>query len=140
FGTAYVIVNIPDYSLNVVDQGRVVWATRIIVGKVGSAETPLLSESMRSITVNPTWSVPPSIIRKEYLPALRDDPEALSRIGLKVGRNQDGSLRVYQPPGDRNALGHLRFNFPNKFLVYQHDTPNKDLFARNQRAFSHGCM
>jgi L,D-transpeptidase YcbB len=95
---------------------------------------------MKSITINPTWSVPPSIIRKEYMPALRENPEALSRIGLKVGRNQDGSLRVYQPPGDRNALGHIRFNFPNKFLVYQHDTPTKYLFARNERAFSHGCM
>jgi L,D-transpeptidase YcbB len=71
---------------------------------------------------------------------LREDPDALSRIGLKVGRNQDGTLRVYQPPGERNALGRIRFNFPNKFLVYQHDTPNKELFAKNERAFSHGCM
>ena len=139
-GDAYVMVNIPDYTLKVVDHDRTVWSTRIVVGKVGSMETPLLSETIKSITINPTWSVPPSIIRKEYMPALRADPEALSRIGLRVGRNQDGSLRVYQPPGDGNALGHLRFNFPNKFSVYQHDTPTKYLFARTERAYSHGCM
>ena len=95
---------------------------------------------MKFITINPTWNVPPSIIRNEYLPALQRDPNALDRIGLKVGRNHDGSLRVYQPPGARNALGRIRFNFPNVFLVYQHDTPNKSLFGHDRRAFSHGCM
>jgi L,D-transpeptidase YcbB len=84
--------------------------------------------------------VPPSIIRNEYLPALARDPGALERIGLRVSNNPDGSLRVYQPPGERNALGRIRFNFPNQFLVYQHDTSDKKLFARDSRAFSHGCM
>jgi murein L,D-transpeptidase YcbB/YkuD len=139
-GETYVMVNIPDYTLRVVDHEKTTWSTRIVVGKPGKMATPLLSETMKTITINPTWSVPPSIIRNEYLPALREDPDALSRIGLKVGRNQDGTLRVYQPPGERNALGRIRFNFPNKFLVYQHDTPNKELFAKNERAFSHGCM
>ncbi len=59
---------------------------------------------------------------------------------MKVSHNRDGSVRVYQPPGDRNALGRIRFNFPNPFLVYQHDTPNKHLFAQDKRALSHGCM
>jgi len=139
-GSNYVMVNIPDYTLRVVDHGKTKWSTRIVVGKPGEMATPLLSETMKSITINPTWSVPPSIIRNEYLPALREDPDALSRVGLKVERNSDGSIRVYQPPGERNALGRIRFNFPNKFLVYQHDTPNKELFAKNERAFSHGCM
>jgi murein L,D-transpeptidase YcbB/YkuD len=85
--------------------------------------------------------VPPSIIRKEYLPALEQDPTVLDRMGLKVERGRDGTVsRIYQPPGDHNALGRLRFNFPNKFLVYQHDTPDKQLFALDKRAFSHGCM
>jgi murein L,D-transpeptidase YcbB/YkuD len=84
--------------------------------------------------------VPPSIINNEYLPALQRDPDALARIGLKLERERDGSIRIYQPPGERNALGRIRFNFPNKFLVYQHDTPDKHLFAENKRAFSHGCM
>jgi murein L,D-transpeptidase YcbB/YkuD len=95
---------------------------------------------MKFLTINPTWNVPPSIIRNEYLPALERDPDALERIGLRVNYNSDGSLRVYQPPGERNALGRIRFNFPNQFLVYQHDTPDKKLFARDARAFSHGCM
>ena len=95
---------------------------------------------MKFITVNPTWNVPPSIIQNEYLPALQQDPQAMERIGLKVEQNADGTVRIWQPPGDRNALGRIRFNFPNKFLVYQHDTPDKYLFAKDVRAFSHGCM
>jgi murein L,D-transpeptidase YcbB/YkuD len=95
---------------------------------------------MKFITVNPTWNVPPSIIEKEYLPALEQDPQALERIGLKLTQEADGTIRISQPPGAGNALGRIRFNFPNKFLVYQHDTPDKYLFAREKRAYSHGCM
>ena len=139
-GETHVVVNIPDYTLGVYKDDALVWHTKIVVGKPGNLATPLLSETMKFLTVNPTWNVPPSIIRNEYLPALARDPGALERIGLRVSNNPDGSLRVYQPPGDRNALGRIRFNFPNQFLVYQHDTPNKNLFARDSRAFSHGCM
>src|SRR5262249_41301553 len=92
------------------------------------------------ITVNPTWNVPPSIVYNEYLPALQQDPTVLERMGLRLSQNPDGSVHISQPPGERNALGRIRFNFPNKFLVYQHDTPDKHLFARDVRAFSHGCM
>jgi L,D-transpeptidase YcbB len=138
-GKTYVMVNIPDYSLKVVHNGTTVWRTRIVVGKP-STPTPLLSEAMKYITVNPTWNVPPSIVQNEYLPALQQDPDALARIGLEVEYNADGSLHIFQPPGEANALGRLRFNFPNKFLVYQHDTPDKNLFAREKRAYSHGCM
>lgn len=139
-GTAHAMLNIPDYTLKVVDHGRTVWSTRVVVGKPGRMATPLLSETIKSITINPTWNVPPSIIRNEYLPALEQDPGALDRIGLKVVQNRNGTIRVYQPPGAGNALGRIRFNFPNKFLVYQHDTPDKHLFARAKRAYSHGCM
>jgi murein L,D-transpeptidase YcbB/YkuD len=139
-GATHVTVNIPNYTLAVYNDGKAVWQTKIVAGQPGDKATPLLSETMKFLTVNPTWNVPPSIIRNEYLPALERDPNALERIGLKVGRNHDGSIRVYQPPGARNALGRIRFNFPNPFLVYQHDTPNKNLFAKDERAFSHGCM
>ena len=139
-GNAYVMVNVPDYNLSVMDKGKQIWRTRIVVGKPGEMATPLLSETMKYLTINPTWNVPPSIIRNEYLPALERDPDALERIGLKVSHNRDGSVRVYQPPGERNALGRIRFNFPNPFLVYQHDTPKKHLFAQDKRALSHGCM
>jgi murein L,D-transpeptidase YcbB/YkuD len=138
-GDDYVMLNIPDFTLRVMNHGKLAWTTRVVTGKP-STPTPLLSETMKYITVNPTWNVPPSIINNEYLPALRQDPDALARIGLKVETNRDGTLRIYQPPGDGNALGRIRFNFPNKFLVYQHDTPDKNLFAREERAYSHGCM
>jgi murein L,D-transpeptidase YcbB/YkuD len=139
-GKAYVMVNIPDYTLKVIDNGTMVWTTRVVTGQPGEKATPLLSETMKYITVNPTWNVPPSIINNEYLPAYEQDNTVLDRMGLKMERNRDGSVRIYQPPGDNNALGRLRFNFPNKFLVYQHDTPDKHLFALDKRAFSHGCM
>jgi murein L,D-transpeptidase YcbB/YkuD len=138
-GNTHVIVNIPDFSLRVVRDGKLVWNTRIVVGKTTQV-TPIMSAEMKYITVNPTWNVPPSIIQNEYLPALQADPNALERVGLKVVYNRDGTIRIYQPPGERNALGRIRFNFPNKFLVYQHDTPDKHLFAHDKRAYSHGCM
>jgi murein L,D-transpeptidase YcbB/YkuD len=128
-GNAYVILNIPDYTLKVMQNGGQVWTTRVVTGKPGTHATPLLTETMKFITVNPTWNVPPSIIYNEYLPALQQDPTVLQRMGLRLERARDG-----------NALGRIRFNFPNKFLVYQHDTPDKHLFAKEERAFSHGCM
>jgi len=123
-----------------VQNGKTSWQTKIVAGKVGNQATPLLTETMKYITVNPTWNVPPSIINNEYLPALARDPNALARVGLKIGRNSDGSIRIFQPPSERNALGRIRFNFPNRFLVYQHDTPDKKLFSHTVRAYSHGCM
>ena len=139
-GDAYVILNIPDYTLKVMQHGEQVWTTKVVTGQPGIHATPLLTETMKFITVNPTWNVPPSIIYNEYLPALQQDPTVLERMGLKLDRAADGSIHISQPPGERNALGRIRFNFPNKFLVYQHDTPDKNLFARDERAFSHGCM
>jgi murein L,D-transpeptidase YcbB/YkuD len=139
-GNAYVILNVPDYTLKVMQNGAQVWNTRVVTGKPGIHATPLLTETMKFITVNPTWNVPPSIIYNEYLPALEQDPTVLQRMGLRLERASDGSIHISQPPGEANALGRIRFNFPNKFLVYQHDTPDKNLFAKEERAFSHGCM
>jgi L,D-transpeptidase YcbB len=138
-GRAYVMVNIPDFTLRVVRDGATIWHTKIVTGKP-TMPTPLLSQPMRFITMNPTWNVPPSIVHNEYLPALEQDPMALERIGLKIEYNRDGTVHIFQPPGEKNALGRIRFNFPNKFLVYQHDTPDKHLFAQEKRAYSHGCM
>src|SRR5579864_2064296 len=139
-GDAYVILNIPDYTLKVMQHGEQIWTTRVVTGQPGVHATPLLSETMKFITVNPTWNVPPSIIYNEYLPALQQDPTVLERMGLRLEHAPDGSIHISQPPGERNALGRIRFNFPNKFLVYQHDTNEKYLFAKEDRAFSHGCM
>ena len=138
-GRGHVVLNIPDYTLQVYRDGVSIWKTRVVVGQPAKP-TPLLSETMKYITVNPTWNVPPSIIYNEYLPALQQDPTVLKRMGLNLTQNKDGSVHISQPPGEANALGRIRFNFPNKFLVYQHDTPDKHLFNQVRRAYSPGCM
>jgi L,D-transpeptidase YcbB len=138
-GENYVIVNLADFTLRVMHDGKLDWMTRIVDGKPDKA-TPIMQGEMKFITINPTWHVPPSIVNGEYLPALAQDPTVLDRMGLKVSKNPDGSTSIWQPPGEKNALGRIRFNFPNKFLVYQHDTPDKYLFAYDKRAYSHGCM
>jgi L,D-transpeptidase YcbB len=138
-GNTYVIVNLPDFTLRVIRDGKLDWTTKIVDGKP-TTPTPIMSAEMKTITVNPTWNVPPSIVANEYLPLLRQDSTILERMGLNVSRNPDGTIHVSQPPGPNNALGRIRFNFPNKFLVYQHDSNQKYLFANAMRAASHGCM
>jgi len=137
-GKTHVVVNQPDFTLRVMHESAQVWTTRIVIGKP-SMPTPLLTETMKFITVNPTWHVPPSIVHNEYLPALAQDPTVLDRMGLRVSYS-GGGVSISQPPGPNNALGRIRFNFPNRFLVYQHDTPDKYYFAHEVRAYSHGCM
>ena len=138
FPDSYVIVNLPDFTLRVMHDGKLVWSTRIVIGKP-EMPTPIMTADMKYITINPTWNVPPSIVHREYLPALAQDPTVLARMGLRVDYGP-GGVHIWQPPGDKNALGRIRFNFPNKFLVYQHDTPDKYMFANDKRAYSHGCM
>ena len=138
-GKIYVLVNIPDYMLYVYQNGRQVWSTRIVDGKP-ETPTPIISADMKSITINPTWNIPDTIAAKEYVPLMRQDPTILERMGLTVTYNQNGTIHISQPPGPQNALGQLRFNLPNKFLVYQHDSNEKYLFARPVRDTSHGCM
>src|SRR2546429_9891247 len=121
-GSAHVIVNQPDFTLKVMHQGSQVWTTRIVIGKP-SMPTPLLSETMKFITVNPTWHVPPSIVHNEYLPALAQDPTVLSRMGLRVSYS-GGGLSVLPAPGPREAVGRVRFNFPHRLLAVQHDNPD----------------
>ena len=138
-GAAHVVVNIPSFTLSVVNRGNTVWTTRVVVGKA-ETPTPLISAEIATMQVNPTWHVPESIIYNEYLPALQRDPRILERMGLVLERNREGRVVVKQPPGEENALGQIKFNFPNRFQVYLHDTPTKYLFARSRRAYSHGCM
>jgi murein L,D-transpeptidase YcbB/YkuD len=110
-------VNEPDFTLKVLDEGRQVWTSRIVIGKP-SMPTPLLSEKMNSITINPTWHVPPSIGHNEYLPAQAKDPGVLSHMGLRLSY-VNGEAQITMPPGGENPLGHIRFNFFNRFMVYQ---------------------
>ena len=138
-GASHVLVNVPDFSLDVVRGERSVFRTRIVVGKK-ETPSPIFSDEIETVQVNPTWHVPESIVHGRYLPALSRDPDALRRMGLIVSRTRDGDITVRQPPGPRNALGRLKVNFPNAFHVYLHDTPDKHLFKREQRAYSAGCM
>ena len=138
-GRAYVMVNIPDFTLKVVGDNNTVWRTKIVAGKP-QTPTPLTTASMDSVIVNPSWHVPQSIIQNELLPHYARDPNIFARMGLVVKRRPDGHINVVQPPGAGNALGRIKFNFPNKFQVYLHDTPQKQLFSHDKRAFSHGCM
>ncbi|MBI2715566.1 MAG: L,D-transpeptidase family protein [Rhizobiales bacterium] len=138
-GRTYVMVNIPDFTLKVVRDHGLVWRTKIVAGKQ-QTPTPLVTAPMDHIIVNPSWYVPQSIIQNELLPAYESDPQIFERMGLEVKRGSDGNINVVQPPGAANALGRIKFAFPNKFQVYLHDTPEKRLFKYDRRAFSHGCM
>jgi len=138
-GRAYVMVNIPDYTLKVVRDGSQVWTTKIVAGKP-QTPTPLLTAAMDNVIVNPSWYVPQSIIQNELLPLYASDPNIFDRMGLEVKKGPDGHINVVQPPGAANALGRIKFNFPNRYQVYLHDTPEKRLFSADKRAFSHGCM
>ncbi len=138
-GKTYVMVNLPDYTLKVVQDNRIQWRTKIVAGKP-QTPSPLLTAPMQEVIVNPSWYVPQSIIQNELLPQYANDPQIFDRMGLEVKRGPDGHINVVQPPGAANALGRIKFAFPNKFQVYLQDTPDKRLFAPEKRAFSHGCM
>ncbi|MEI5664720.1 L,D-transpeptidase family protein [Bosea sp. CCNWLW174] len=138
-GENRIVVNIPEYRMRVMHGDRLAYESRVIVGKPESA-TPVFSHRMEHVVVNPSWYVPPSILKKEFLPGLANDPNYAARRGYVVTRGKNGSISVRQPPGERNALGWIKFMFPNDHAVYLHDTPNRGLFSAGKRAFSHGCV
>ncbi|KQU21365.1 peptidoglycan-binding protein [Methylobacterium sp. Leaf94] len=137
-GRDYVMVNIPEFRLRVVRDGRQRDEARVIVGKTESP-TPIFSGMMEYAVVNPSWNVPPSILKNEFLPGLARDPNYAARRGYEVVY-RNGNVSVRQPPGERNALGFIKFMFPNNHAVYLHDTPNRTLFSSAHRALSHGCV
>ncbi len=132
-------VNIPDYTVKVTRGGVVVHTARVVVGKPDTP-TPVFSNRMQFLEVNPYWNVPQSIIKKEMLPRLASDPGYLQRQGYEVTTDRKGQMVVRQPPGNRNALGFIKFMFPNEHAVYLHDTPSRALFSQARRAYSHGCV
>ncbi|RXT46178.1 hypothetical protein B6S44_25445 [Bosea sp. Tri-44] len=138
-GENHIIVNIPEYRMRVMHGDKIAHEARVIVGKPESA-TPVFSHKMDHVVVNPSWFVPPSILKKEFLPGLAADPNYGARRGYVVTRGKNGNISVRQPPGERNALGWIKFMFPNDHAVYLHDTPNRSLFGAGKRAFSHGCV
>ena len=133
-GERRIEVNLADFSVAVLEGDRVIHQARVVVGKP-ETPTPIFSDVMRYVLINPSWQVPDSIIRKEMASKLG----ALSRRGYEV-KTVGGRLTVRQLPGDDNALGRFAFMFPNDHAIYLHDTPSKDLFDEETRAFSHGCI
>jgi murein L,D-transpeptidase YcbB/YkuD len=137
-GAERIEINIPDYTLRMMKGDDLVHQARVIVGKPDTP-TPVFSNAMKYILVNPIWRVPDSIVRKELAPHLAEDPDYLVRRGYQVAEI-GGHMFVSQPPGEGNALGHILFMFPNEHAVYLHDTPLRGLFGMARRAFSHGCV
>ncbi|MGD8441352.1 MAG: L,D-transpeptidase family protein, partial [Holophagae bacterium] len=152
----FIVVDIAGFAAHLFRNREEVWKTRVQVGKPYHA-TPIFKDEMRYIEFNPTWTIPPGILRNETLPAIRKDPEFLALNDMTVvtssGAVVDPSTidwaatatggfpyMIRQEPGPKNALGRVKFMFPNQYMVYLHDTPSKGLFARFERAFSHGCI
>lgn len=131
-------VNVPAAIATLYEEDRPVKTTRVIVGAVFHP-TPVLRTRMIAVSFNPPWNVPSSILRKEIRPRLRRDPGYLERLGFAFV-DTPGGKRLVQMPGPENALGQLKFEMPNPANVYMHDTPDRNLFARPQRTFSHGCI
>ena len=132
-------VNIPDFTVRVFRAHAEFYRARVIVGKP-TTQTPIFSNRMQFIEVNPYWNVPESIVQKEMLPKMAEDPTYLQKLGYEVSTTKNGRMTVRQPPGERNALGRIKFMFPNQHAVYLHDTPTRALFANGVRAYSHGCV
>ncbi|ABF63951.1 Peptidoglycan-binding domain 1 [Ruegeria sp. TM1040] len=155
-GLRHILVNLTDFSAKIMDEGEISFETRSVIGSTKSdRRTPEFSDEMDHMVINPSWYVPRSIITKEYLPKLKNNPNAHSYIeitdnrGRVVNRNnvdfsqftaRSFPFAMRQPPSSRNALGLVKFMFPNKYNIYLHDTPQKHLFGREVRAFSHGCV
>lgn len=155
-GKRHILVNIPDFSAKIIDDGKITFRTRSVVGaNRDDRPTPEFSDVMEHMVINPSWYVPRSIVTKEYLPALKRNPNAAGHIqitdrrGRVVNRGavnfaayneRNFPFAMRQPPSRSNALGLVKFMFPNKYNIYLHDTPAKSLFARDVRAFSHGCV
>ncbi|HEX8029692.1 MAG TPA: L,D-transpeptidase family protein, partial [Vicinamibacterales bacterium] len=157
-GERHFFVNIPYFHLIAREAGKSVMDIRVVVGKPGN-NTPVFSEDMETVVFSPYWNIPDTIAENETAPAVARDPNYLARQGIEILRvsgstseTVDASdvdwdrpdavkgLVFRQKPGDGNALGHVKFLFPNPFNVYLHDTPADALFAKPGRAFSHGCV
>ena len=158
-GDRHVFVNQANYRMQLVENGTPIFDTKVIIGKE-KHQTPVFSDSMEYIEINPYWNVPKSIATEEYLPHLKANPLALSGMGIEMFSRQGSqsvqidprevdwqtldsenfNILLRQPPSEANALGRVKFMFPNKHHVYLHDTPHRGLFGRQHRAFSHGCV
>lgn len=155
-GDRYVWVNLTDFTAKIIDQGKVTFTTRSVIGKNDDdRRSPEFSDQMEFMVINPSWNVPRSITTKEYLPLMQRNPNAaghlkiIDRNGREISRGavnfaaytaKNFPFAMRQAPSDDNALGLVKFMFPNPYNIYLHDTPSKSLFAQEVRDFSHGCI
>ena len=150
-------VNIPDFTVVLDDGGREVWKSRVVVGETPKTRTAEFSKMMTYMVVNPTWHIPDSIAIRTYLPKAQRDPGVFARNNIRLFTRggteinprlvdftqytpENFPFRIKQKPNDDNALGQVKFMFPNEFSIYMHDTPHRELFAKDARAFSNGCI
>jgi len=155
-GSRYILVNIPSYKMQVFEEGKPVMESKVVVGKQ-ERQTPSFTANMAYLVLSPKWYVPRSIAVKDKLPQLKRNPQALARQGIRVYNSagqqiNPGSInwravsasnfnyQLRQDAGPRNALGGIKFMFPNPYSIYLHDTPSRELFSRNQRTYSSGCI
>ncbi|WP_297792490.1 L,D-transpeptidase family protein [uncultured Marinobacter sp.] len=158
-GDTYIIVNIAGFELRMIRKGEEILKTRVIVGRP-YRQTPVFSDRIRYLVFNPTWTVPRTIMTEDQLPAIRRDPDYLQKMDFTVYRGWGADrvrvdpetvdwwllsennfpFQLVQEPGPHNALGRVKFMFPNKFDIYLHDTPARSLFSRSERTFSSGCI
>jgi L,D-transpeptidase YcbB len=153
-GSTHIFTNIPEFEFRMVDDGQVIHRERVITGTAKN-QTPVFSHQMSLIVLNPDWNIPNSLKIRDLLPGLVQGRNVIAQKGYVLedfrGRRLDPvaidwyendirNFRVFQPPGRNNALGLVKFMFPNKHAVYMHDTPAKELFSRQSRTFSHGCV
>jgi murein L,D-transpeptidase YcbB/YkuD len=133
------VVNIPEFVLHLYEGNRKIFDMDVVVGKEGH-NTMMFNGDLNQVVFCPYWNVPPSIVKNEILPEMDKNPDYLSKENMEVTGNEDGLPVIRQRPGGKNALGRVKFLFPNSFNIYLHDTPAKSLFEKDKRAYSHGCI
>ena len=140
-GHQYLITNVPEYQLRLTVNDKIMRTYRTIVGAPGRTATPQLAESVEGVILNPTWTVPQSIVKGEGLgERVLANPSWASSKGYKATKGANGYISVVQGPGPGNALGRMKLDMPNRHAIFFHDTPSRNLFSQSNRALSHGCL
>jgi murein L,D-transpeptidase YcbB/YkuD len=152
----YLFINIPEYSLHVIENNKEIWTTKVVVGKTVT-KTSIFKGNLSQIVLNPFWGLPTSIVKNEILPKIKKNSNYLAHNSIEVfsGKNKINPNNIHwnkygegenvpfffrQKPGKNNSLGKIKFMFPNNYHIYLHDTPAKKRFGDTKRAFSHGCI
>jgi murein L,D-transpeptidase YcbB/YkuD len=133
------VANIPEFKLHIFEDKKEVKHMNIVVGKAGSSSV-IFTDELKYIVFSPYWNVPTSITRSEIVPGMKRNPNYISSKNMEITGYSNGLPIVRQKPGGSNALGDVKFIFPNSYNIYFHDTPSKSLFEKEKRAFSHGCI